>query len=107
MKNAVRIIGIALPLTAIMLMILQVVLSNELASLGKRLGQLDKEVRLETDIHEALSTEVASASSLLVLRERAQMLGFAEPTAKQIMSLTLEVPVALGGPQAPLRVPLE
>lgn len=107
MKNVARVIGIVLPLTALMLMIIQVVLSNQLATLGKRLGQLDKEVRLETDVYEALSTEVASASSLLVLRERAQLLGFVEPTAKQIMSLTLEVPVALGGPQTPLRVPLE
>ena len=74
---------------------LQVVISNELATLGKRLGQLDTQVSYEADLNEALSTEVASASSLLVLRERAQKLGFVEPTATQIMSLTLEVPVAL------------
>ncbi len=96
MKNVARIIGIALPVAAIILIVTQVVISNELAALGKRLGQLDTQVRVETDLNEALATEVASASSLLVLRERAQLLGFVEPTAKQIMSLTLEVPVALG-----------
>lgn len=96
MKNFGRIIGILLPIAAIILIVLQVVVSNELAALGKRLGALDAEVRVVSDIHEALQTEVASASSLLTLRVRAESLGFMEPTAKQIMNLTPETPVALG-----------
>lgn len=107
MKKIARVIGIVLPITAIILVVLQVVISNELAMLGKRLGQLDTQVSRETDLNEALSTEVASASSLLVLRERAQKLGFIEPTAKQIMSLTLEVPVALNRPDSLRQVSLE
>lgn len=107
MKIVARIIGIILPVSAIILIVLQVVISNELAALGKRLGHLDAQVRIETDLNEALSTEVASASSLLVLRERAEVLGFVEPSSKQIMSLTLEVPVALGRAYAPLKPTLE
>lgn len=107
MKKIARIIGIVLPITAIILVVLQVVISNELATLGKRLGQLDAQVSRETDVNEALSTEVASASSLLMIRERAELLGFVEPTAKQIMSLTLEVPVALTRPDSYAQLSLE
>ena len=96
MKNIGKIIGIMLPIAALVMIVLQVVVSNELAGLGKRLGELGREVRIQADINEALKTEVASASSLLTLRERAESLGFVEPTSKQIMNLTLEVPVALG-----------
>ncbi len=107
MKNIIRIIGFLLPVAAITLVVLQVVVSNELATLGKRLGKLDQQVRIEADMREALSTEVASASSLLVIRERAQAQGFVDPTAKQIISLSLEVPVALNRSDVPARLPLE
>ncbi len=107
MKHIVRIIGFLLPVAAIILVVLQVVVSNELAALGKRLGKLDQEVRLEADMHEALSTEVASASSLLVIRERAQAQGFVDPTSKQVISLSLEVPVALNRADVPVALPLE
>lgn len=107
MKHIVRIIGFLLPVAAIILVVLQVVVSNELAALGKRLGKLDQEVRLEADMHEALSTEVASASSLLVIRERAQAQGFVDPTPKQVISLSLEVPVALNRADVPVALPLE
>lgn len=94
MKHLLRIAEIILPITAIVLLIFQVVISNELAALGKQLGQLDYEVRLESDINESLAIQVASASSLLTIRERATLAGFVEPTTKQIMNLTLQVPVA-------------
>lgn len=94
MKNILRIAEIILPITAVVLLIVQVVVSNELATLGKQMGQLDAQVRLESDIHESLAIEVASASSLLTLRARASAFGFIEPTTKQIMNLSLQVPVA-------------
>lgn len=95
MKYIFKCIGILLPIAAVVMIVLQVVVSNELATLGKKLGQLDQNVKLESDINEALRTEVASASSLLVLRDRAELLGFVEPTSKQVISLTSEIPVAL------------
>lgn len=94
MKNILRIAEIILPITAVILLIVQVIISNELATLGKQMGQLDAKVRLESDVHESLAIEVASASSLLTLRERAAAIGFMEPSTKQIMNLTLQVPVA-------------
>lgn len=94
MKYILRIAEILLPITAVVLLIFQVIISNELATLGKQMGQLDTAVRLESDVKESLAIQVASASSLLTLRERATVAGFIEPTNKQIMNLTLQVPVA-------------
>lgn len=94
MKYLLRIAEIMLPITAVVLLVFQVVISNELAALGKQMGHLDTKVRLESDIKESLAIQVASASSLLTLRERASDAGFVEPTTKQIMNLTLQVPVA-------------
>lgn len=95
MKYLLRGLEVLLPITAVVLLVFQVIISNELATFGKKLGQLDVDVRLVSDVRESLSIEVASASSLLALRERALSQGFVEPTTKQIMNLSLQVPVAL------------
>ena len=95
MKYLLKTLEILLPITAVILLVFQVIISNELATLGKKLGQLDTDVRLVADIRENLSIEVASASSLLALRQKAMTEGFIEPTSKQIMNLSLQVPVAL------------
>ena len=96
MKTVVKIFGMLLPVAAIIMIILQVVVSNELASLGKKLGNIEYEISNQNDMRELLSAEVASASSLLALREKAESLGFAEPSNRQIMHISLEVPVAFG-----------
>lgn len=95
MKYLLRIIEFVLPIISIVLIVSQVIVSNELATLGKRLGQLESDVRIESDMKEDLEIRVASASSLLTLRDRAIAIGFVEPTSKQILNLLREVPVAL------------
>lgn len=103
MKRLLRIAEILLPITALVLLIVQVIISNELATLGKKMATLDREVRIETEAKESLTIAVASASSLLQLRERALAEGFVEPTTKQILNLSLQVPVALDiGHTAPI-----
>jgi len=94
MKHLMRLLEVLLPITAVILIVFQIVVSNELAALGKQLGRLDAQAREAMDTKEALSIQVASASSLLTLRERAETLGFIEPTAKQIVNLSRETPVA-------------
>ncbi len=84
-----------MPILTVVLIVIQVVVSNELASLGKKLGKLDTEISFAQDVYADLSTQVASASSLAALRERAIGMGFREPTQAQIVALTPEVPVAL------------
>lgn len=107
MKYLVRVAEILLPITAVVLLVFQVIISNELATLGKKLGQLDVDVRLVSDVRESLSIEVASASSLMALRERALSQGFVEPTSKQIMNLSLQVPVALDTSRGTALSPVE
>lgn len=77
------------------LLVIQVVLSNQLTTHGKKVGEFEREARLAIDQKENLEILIASASSLLVIRDRAEDLGFLEPTAKQILTLTPEVPVAI------------
>ncbi len=95
MKQFIKMLYVVMPLVAIILVVTQVVVSNELASLGKKLGKLDSEISFAQDVHEDLSTQVASASSLFALRDRAQAMGFSEPTQSQIVALSPETPVAL------------
>jgi hypothetical protein len=95
MKKLVGLFYALLPVIAVALVVTQVVISNELATLGKTLGKLDREIAFQDDIQEDLSIQVASISSLFAVRERALTMGFAEPTSSQIVSLTTEVPVAL------------
>lgn len=94
MKFAVRIVGFGIPLLAVILVVLQVIVSNQLATLGKRLGELESDIIVEKDRKMALETEVASRSALLAIREKAELMGFVEPTTKQILNLVPEVPVA-------------
>lgn len=96
MNTIFRFVRMVLPVTAILLIVVQVIVSNELATLGKRMGALDSAVSFQRDLHETLETEVASASSLLTLRQRALAEGFHDPKAAQIVSLPAEIPVAFG-----------
>jgi len=97
MNKLVKALNILVPCGAVVLVVLQVIVSNELATLNASVGRLDVEIAQARDTHEILSTQVASASSLMVLRDKALELGFHEPTSRQVISLTPEVPVAFGG----------
>jgi len=101
MKYLLKITGILLPILAVALLICQVIVSNELATLGKKLGRIDYEIGIESDIHEALAAEAASASALMTVRERATAMGFIEPSTKQILHLPQSIPVAFD-PNAPV-----
>lgn len=97
MNRFIRIIHILIPCCAIVLVVLQVIVSNELATLNASMGRLDVAITRARDTHEILSTEIASASSLMALRTQALEQGFHEPASSQIISLTPHVPVAFGG----------
>lgn len=88
---------ILLPMCAIALVVAQVVVSNQLATLSARMGSLDEAVYEARETHAILQTAVASASSLMAIRVRAQESGFREPTVSQVISLIPQVPVAFGG----------
>ena len=95
MKRIGSLFFIILPIIAVTLVIYQIVISNELATLGKNLGRLNEEWSTQNDIQESLVTEIASTSSFLVMRSRAEALGFKIPLKDQIIALTPQSPVAL------------
>lgn len=95
MKRIAPILFVVLPIIAVALVMYQIVISNELATLGKDLGRLNTELSTQNDTHELLATEVASTSSFLVMRNRAESLGYKPPLKDQIIALTVESPVAL------------
>ena len=95
MKRILHIAISVLPVLAVLLIVTQVIVSNNLATLGGTMGKLDTAVSDARDTHEALEMKVASASSLLTVRARAVALGFHEPLSNQITSLPAQVPVAL------------
>ncbi len=88
MNTLVKILRIVSPIVAVTLLIVQVIVSNQLATLGKHMEQLDMAVSREQDVRETLETQVASASSLLAIRERAIAEGFHEPKPNQIVALS-------------------
>lgn len=76
------------------LVVLQVIVSNQLAMLNVQMGSLDDAVYTARDTHTVLETAVASASSLMALQVRAEELGFHEPGTSQVLTLTPHIPVA-------------
>lgn len=101
MNTAVHIGKIFCPIIAGILLLIQVIVSNQLAALGKTLSALDQRISVANERHERLATEVASASSLLSIRVRAQQEGFRDPKSADIIALTSAVPVAFGVPARP------
>ncbi|MBU1326642.1 hypothetical protein KKB64_05480 [Patescibacteria group bacterium] len=95
MKRILNIILGILPLCALILIGVEVFISNELAGTGGELANIESRISQEAGEREVLYTEVASASSLLVIRQKAETLGFADPGKNQIISLAPDqLPVA-------------
>lgn len=70
-----------LPLTALVavLFILQIAFSNDLAGTGTEVKSLEHKIELVRAENRTLAHEVASASALLAIRERAGTMGLVEP----------------------------
>jgi len=75
------------------LLVTQVLVSNRLATAGEHLSQTESEIVRLQGINIHIKNQVASASAMLTLREKAQNFGFSEPAAPIYFSQ--EFPVAL------------
>ncbi len=96
MKRLIRALIRLLPVIAILLLGVEIIVANELAGLGDDLAAVSAAVDKERATNEALATRVASSSSLLAIREKANTLGFHEPTKAQTLVFNpSELPVAL------------
>ncbi|MBI3386027.1 hypothetical protein HY031_03005 [Candidatus Gottesmanbacteria bacterium] len=89
----------SLPVFVIVLAVMQVAISNQLAGLGQTMGDIDTRIDIVKGANELLESEVASASSLLSVAAKAKEIGFIEPTASSYLPLGSTLPLALGKAQ--------
>jgi hypothetical protein len=89
-----------LPIVAVMLAVIEIVLTNQLAGSGKAVRSVDLTVDALRQENELLTQRVASASSLITIYARAKESGFIEPAKSQYITIVPEqLPVAFNNPQ--------
>ncbi len=98
-RSIIKILLKSLPLFVIALVVVQVVISNYLATLGQSLGDIDTKIESLQGTNALLESEVASASSLLTISAKAKERGFIKPTAASFVVLGGALPLALGKSQ--------
>lgn len=85
-----------LPILIIVLFAIRIGLANSLAALGSDVQKIDDKIAFLAEENDALRQQIASASSLLTITQRAQALGFVEPAKDQVMTMVQDqFPVAL------------
>jgi cell division protein FtsL len=75
---------------SVFLFVLNVFTANNTIDYGKKLSELDQRVAKLTNENETLSQEVASASALITIDQKARELGFVEKTNKNTIILSDE-----------------
>lgn len=65
-----------LPILAVVLLIVEILVTNELAGFGKKVAQTDGAIDTLKEENQLLQEKVASLSSLLTIEEKARALGF-------------------------------
>jgi len=89
-----------IPLFALLLIIIELIVTNELAGLGREVSTMDSTIAVTHEENEQLSEQIASESSLIAIAVKAKELGFIEPSKSQYMTLGPEqFPVALNQPR--------
>lgn len=65
-----------LPLAVVGLILVELVVANELAGLGQSTYEIDRKIENLREENELLGQEIASASALLTIEEKARAMGF-------------------------------
>lgn len=65
-----------LPLVAVVLLVVEMLVTNELAGFGRKLAETNKAVDAIKEENQLLQEKVASLSSLITIEEKARTLGF-------------------------------
>lgn len=65
-----------LPLVAVLLLVVEILVTNELAGFGKKVTEADRAIDTLKEENQLLQEKVASFSSLLAIEEKARALGF-------------------------------
>ncbi len=91
----IHLISHALPLIAALLIVLELIVSNELAGFGQKTLTIDSTLSTLRQENSDLQENIASASALAVVEEKARAIGFG--TASNI--------ITIGFPDVALRQP--
>ena len=65
-----------LPLMVVLLLVVEILVTNELAGFGGKVAQADRAVDTLKEENQLLQEKVASLSSLLTIEDKARALGF-------------------------------
>lgn len=65
-----------LPVIAVILLVVEILLTNELAGIGSRVSRTDRTIDRVREENQLLREGVASMSSLLTIEEKSRLLGF-------------------------------
>lgn len=65
-----------LPLVAVIFLVVEILVTNELAGFGKKVAEADHAIDTIREENQLLEEKVASLSSLLTIEEKARALGF-------------------------------
>lgn len=85
MKKIVIILSTCFIGISVFLFILNIYTANNTIDYGKKLSDLDQQVTQLANENELLSQNVASASALITIDQKARELGFIDKTSKNIM----------------------
>lgn len=83
------------PLLAGILIVVEIILTNQLAGTGYQLRTIDTAIDALRSENATLEQNVASASSLAAIAGRAAEMGFVEPLRSQFLTVVSELPVAM------------
>ena len=100
MKSVVSSLFKLLPVFAVLLIIVEIIVTNQMAGSGKVVHSVDISIDALRQENELLAEEVASASSLMTIAARASVLGLHEANKNQYLTIApQDLPVAYNGTQ--------
>lgn len=65
-----------MPIFVVLLVVVELLVTNELAGFGKRLAETDRAIEVVKEENQLMSEKIASLSSLLTISEKAREFGF-------------------------------
>lgn len=92
-STSIPLLPIALGIVVICLLVIQVLVSNRLATSGSTIDQVESQIGEISQTNSALEEKIASYSAFTTLKIRAEALGFIKPVTP--VYLSPDLPVAL------------
>jgi hypothetical protein len=100
MKKIISSLFALLPVSVILLIIVEIILTNQTAGSGKVAHSVDISIDVLRQENELLAEQVASASSLMTISAKAKEMGLREAAGTQYLTIApQDLPVAYNGSQ--------